>query len=79
MLGNWYSSTDPWEDICREHPRQSAFRPRVNRTIVLVAEKEDADEEDGVAIVRLASQRAPLVLARVRASMAIAEADSWAH
>ena len=77
MLGNWFSSADPWADICREHPRQAAFRPRVHRSIVLVAEKEDADQEEGVAIVRLESNRAPVVLARVRAGAAIAEADSW--
>lgn len=78
MLGNWFSSDDPWDDICREHPRQCAFRPRVHRTIVLVAEKEDANQEDGVAVVRLESHRAPVVLAKVRASLAIAEADFWA-
>lgn len=44
---------------------------------MLVAEKEDADQEEGVAIVRLESNRAPVVLARVRAGAAIAEADSW--
>jgi hypothetical protein len=46
---------------------------------VLVAEKEDADQKDGVAIVRLESNRAPVVLARVRAGTTIAEVDSWAE
>lgn len=45
---------------------------------MLVAEKEDANQEDGVAVVRLESHRAPVVLAKVRASLAIAEADFWA-
>jgi hypothetical protein len=44
---------------------------------VLVAEREHADQEDGVALVRLESNRAPVVLARVRAGAAIAEADPW--
>lgn len=41
---------------------------------MLVAEREDADREDGVAVVRLESNRAPVVL---RAGAAISEADSW--
>lgn len=79
MLGNWFSSTDPWMDICREHPRQAAIRPRVHRTIVLVAEKEDADQEDGMAVVKLQPNQTPVVLARVSAGPAIREADFWAQ
>jgi hypothetical protein len=74
MRGSWFSLADPWADVCREHPRQAVFRPRVHRSIVLVAEREDADREDGVAVVRLESNRAPVVL---RAGAAISEADSW--
>lgn len=76
MLGNYYASNDPWADISREHPPQSALRPRIHRTIVLVAEKEDADEPDGIAVVRLESHRRPKVLARVSAGTAIEEADA---
>ncbi|KAJ8113409.1 hypothetical protein OPT61_g4457 [Boeremia exigua] len=79
MLGNYHASSDPWMDIRREHPRQSACRPSVHRTIVLVAEKEDADQEGGIAIVRLESNRAPKVLARVRAGAAVAEADAFSR
>lgn len=76
MLGNYYTSEDPWADIRREHPGQAAYRPRVHRSIVLVVEKEDADQEDGVAIVRLRADRAPRILARVSARAAITEADA---
>lgn len=75
MLGNYHASEDPWDDICMNHPGQASNRPRVNRSIVLVAEKEDADQEDGVAIVRLQSNRPPKILARVSAGEAIAKAD----
>ena len=77
MRGNWFSLADPWADICREHPRQAVFRPGVHKSAVLIAEKEDADEEDVVAVIRLESDLAPVVLARVRAGAAIAETDSW--
>ncbi|KAI4655827.1 hypothetical protein J4E93_000542 [Alternaria ventricosa] len=53
MLGNWHSSSDPWADIRRAHPRQCAFRPTVHRNIILVAEKEDADDPEGMSLVRL--------------------------
>ncbi|KAH6633200.1 hypothetical protein C7974DRAFT_167381 [Boeremia exigua] len=76
MLGNYHASQDPWTDIWKEHPHQAGNRPRVRRSIVLVAEKEDANEEDGVAIVRLKADRPPKVLARVSAGKAIVEADA---
>ncbi|KAJ4989754.1 hypothetical protein SVAN01_04784 [Stagonosporopsis vannaccii] len=77
MLGNYHSSEDPWADICREHPQHASCRPRVSRRIILVAEKENADEDDGVAIVRLKSDRPPKVLARVSAGEAVAKADEF--
>jgi hypothetical protein len=53
MLGNFHSSSNPWADIRRAHPRQCAFRPTVHRNIILVAEKEDANGPEGMALVRL--------------------------
>ena len=72
MLGTWHASQDPWADTSREHPRQAASRPRIHRQIVLVAEKERADERNGIAIVRLESGHGLQVLARVSASIAVA-------
>ncbi|KAF2128713.1 hypothetical protein P153DRAFT_404995 [Dothidotthia symphoricarpi CBS 119687] len=53
MLGNFYSSTDPWTEIRASHPRQCVFRPNIHRTLILVAEQEDANQSEGVTIVRL--------------------------
>lgn len=87
MLGNFQPHPNPWPAICREHPRQCAARPRLHRTIVLVAEKEDANQSDGIAIVRLLwdgdtrsiDEQTPQpeceVLTRLSAGEAIREAD----
>ena len=78
MLGNWHTSNDPWAELRRQHPRQAALRPQIHRQIVLVAEKEDGNDPNGITIARLESGQEPEVLARVSAGAAVAEADAIA-
>jgi hypothetical protein len=59
MQGNRHTSNDPWAEISMQHPQQAALRPRIHRQIVLVAEKKDAAEPNGIAIARLESGREP--------------------
>lgn len=59
MQGNRHTSNDPWAEISMQHPQQAALRPRIHRQIVLVAEKKDATEPNGIAIARLESGREP--------------------
>ncbi|KAK4984652.1 hypothetical protein LTR28_002282, partial [Elasticomyces elasticus] len=43
MLGNYFSSADPWLDIRQMHPRNCLDRHEIHRKLVLVAEHEDAN------------------------------------
>jgi hypothetical protein len=40
----------PWTQIRRNHPRACLTSDRIHRKLLLVAEKEDADSEGGLAI-----------------------------
>lgn len=42
----------PWTQIRRNHPRASLTSDRIHRKLFLVAEKEDADSQRGLAIYR---------------------------
>ncbi|KAI8931073.1 hypothetical protein NX059_012084 [Plenodomus lindquistii] len=53
MLGNFSSMDDPWSEIRTAHSQQCVFRPEIHRTLIAVAEKEDANQADGIALVRL--------------------------
>lgn len=75
-LGDCHTAADPWAEIAANQPRHAAFRPRIHRQIVLVADKEDADAPDGIAIVRLEPDKRPKVLARASAGTGIAVADA---
>ena len=53
MLGNFCSSSDPWADIRAALPQQCVFRPTIHRTLILVAEQENANGPEGMTLVRL--------------------------
>ncbi|CAN9132046.1 unnamed protein product [Alternaria alternata] len=53
MLGNFYSSNNPWDEIRVAHPQQCVFRPSVHRTLILVAEHDDANGPEGMTLARL--------------------------
>ncbi|KAH9822818.1 amino acid permease protein [Teratosphaeria destructans] len=92
MLGNFYSSQDPWSEIRTAHPRQCVVRPHIHRTLILVAKEEDANQDGAMALARLKwdgdtsgveDASPPLkpeieVLKSVRASEALREVDGQA-
>ncbi len=80
LLGNWHSVRDPWFEIRRAHPLQSELRPDVHPHLFLVAEREDANEADAMALCRLERDgRLPEfeVLGRVSAGEALGELERW--
>ncbi|KAF7682225.1 hypothetical protein GT037_001201 [Alternaria burnsii] len=93
MLGNFYSSNKPWEDIRAAHPQQCVFRPSVHRTLILVAEHDDANRPEGMTLARLkwdgdievVEDASPLlmpeveIVAKVSAEKALEEADRAAQ
>lgn len=94
MLGNYFSSADPWLDIRQRHPRNCLAHHQVHRNLVLVAEHEDANSPEGTTIVHLrwngdlssvsrdANPGVILeseILKRVRASEALQEMDRIAQ
>ncbi|KAB2105988.1 hypothetical protein AG0111_0g6212 [Alternaria gaisen] len=93
MLGNFYSSKNPWDDIRVVHPQQCVFRPSVHRNLILVAEHDDANRPEGMTLARLkwdgdietVEDAIPLlmpeveIVAKVSAEMALEEADRAAQ
>ncbi|KAL1800740.1 hypothetical protein ACET3X_001082 [Alternaria dauci] len=53
MLGNFYSSSNPWNDIRAAHLQQCVSRPTIHRTLILVAEHDDANGPEGMTLARL--------------------------
>lgn len=53
MLGNYSPVSDPWRQIRSSHPRKCTFRPEIHRTLILVAEHEDANRAEGMSVVHL--------------------------